>query len=64
MKRVVMLREQAEVLRSLASTFGSEVIRQDLIKLAERCEELAARIEQSIRERLLESIDDRERDKK
>ena len=64
MKRAVMLREQAEVLRSLASTFGSEVIRQDLIKLAERCEELAAQIEQSIRERLLGSIDDRERNKK
>ena len=49
MTRVKTLREQARVLRSLANSFDDDAIRQNLIKLAERCEELAAGIEQSIR---------------
>jgi hypothetical protein len=38
-----MLREQASVLRSLAGTFADDVICQDLVRLAERCEQLAAK---------------------
>ena len=35
------LREQARVLRSVATHFEAHLIREDLLRLAERCEELA-----------------------
>ena len=49
MTRVETLREQASILRAVAITFDDEVIRADLLKLAERCEELAARMAVAIR---------------
>jgi hypothetical protein len=53
-----MLREQASVLRSLAGTFADDVICQDLIRLAERCEELAAKAGSGTREAPSNPIDD------
>jgi len=44
MKRAEMLRDQASTLRAIAATFDDAVIRGDLLRLAERCEELAAQI--------------------
>jgi len=44
MTRVQTLREQASVLRKLAESFDDEVIRSDLVRLAERCEDLATKI--------------------
>ena len=38
---VAMLIEQARILRTLASTFDHPAIREDLLKLAEKCEALA-----------------------
>jgi hypothetical protein len=64
MTRVETLREQARVLRSLASSFDAHVIAQDLTKLAERCEELAAQIEHSIRRDLSKPIDDQKKNEK
>ena len=52
-----MLREQASVLRSLAGTFADDVICQDLIRLAERCEELAAKAGSGTRETPSNPID-------
>ena len=59
MTRVETLREQARVLRSLAGSFDDETIRGDLTALAERCAEMALRIEESAREALSRPIDDR-----
>ena len=44
------LREQASVLRLLATYFEAYLIRDDLLRLAERCEELADEIEREISE--------------
>jgi hypothetical protein len=54
-----MLREQASVLRSLAGTFADDVICQDLVRLAERCEQLAAKADSGIREAPSNPIDGR-----
>jgi len=35
------LREQAKILRTVATYFEAHLIRKDLLRLAERCEELA-----------------------
>ncbi len=59
MTRVETLREQARVLRSLAGSFDDPGIRKDLTALAERCEQMAARIEESIRQTMSRPIDDR-----
>lgn len=48
MTRVETLREQASVLRTLANSFNDELIRSDLVRVAERCEELANRIAATI----------------
>jgi hypothetical protein len=61
MTRVQTLREQARVLRSLAGSFDDVTIRGDLTALAVRCEEMAVRIEESIRQGLSRPIDDRRR---
>jgi hypothetical protein len=58
MTRVETLREQARVLRSLAGSFDDEAIRSDLLSLAQRCEETAARIADSIRQAMSRPIDD------
>ena len=44
MTRVETLREQASLLRKLASSFDDQVIQSDLVRLAERCEDLASKI--------------------
>ncbi len=44
------LREQASALRLLATYFEANLIRDDLLRLAERCEELADEIEREITE--------------
>ena len=44
MTRVETLLEQASVLRTLADSFDDELIRADLLRAAERCEDLAKRI--------------------
>lgn len=41
MTEVVMLREQARILRALASTFDDPVLRDDVLRLSETCEQLA-----------------------
>ena len=42
MTEAMMLHEQARVLRELASAADQPLIRNDLFKLAEKCEELAS----------------------
>jgi transcriptional regulator of met regulon len=42
MQRVETLREQASLLRRLAASFGSPQIKEDLLRLAARCDRLAA----------------------
>jgi hypothetical protein len=59
MTRVQTLREQARVLRSLAGSFDDESIKGDLTALAERCEEMAMRIEEKIRHAMSRPIDHR-----
>jgi hypothetical protein len=49
------------ILRSLAGALDDIAICQDLTKLAERCEELGAQIEQSIRRDLSKPIHDQKR---
>ena len=49
MTRVETLREQASVLRTLADSFDDEAIRSELLRVAERCQELADRIAATIR---------------
>ena len=44
------LREQANALRLLATYFEAHLIRDDLLRLAERCDELADEIEREITE--------------
>ena len=44
MTRVDFLRSQAEVLRRLADSFDVHGLRQDVLAIAVRCEELAAEI--------------------
>jgi hypothetical protein len=44
------LREQANALRLLATYFEAHLIRDDLLRLAERCEEVADEIEREITE--------------
>jgi hypothetical protein len=44
MTRVETLKEQIELLRRLASTFDTPVIKEDLLRLADRCEHLLAEI--------------------
>jgi len=43
------LREQASALRVLATYFKAHLIRDDLLRLAKRCEELADEIEREIK---------------
>ena len=51
MPRVEVLREQAEFLRKLAESFEMPEIRQDLFSLADRCEQLAAKLARELAER-------------
>ncbi len=44
MTRVETLREQAGILRTLANSFDDAVIRGDLLRVADRCDDLANRI--------------------
>ena len=47
MEQVGILHEQAAVLRALARSFDIQEIRDQLLELATRCEELAGRMEQN-----------------
>ena len=51
MPRVEVLREQAQLLRNLAESFEMPEIRQDLFRLADRCEQLAAKLTRELAER-------------
>jgi hypothetical protein len=42
MDRVETLREQASIIRSLARSFDSPALRENLLYVAKRCEQLAA----------------------
>ena len=50
MPRAEVLREQAQLLRKLAESFEMPEIRQDLFNLAERCEQLAAKLARELGE--------------
>lgn len=56
MKRVETLREQARVLRTLAASFDVPQIKEDLLELAERCDQLAVGIGHYIAERMAQPI--------
>ena len=44
MQRVKTLQEQAELLRQLAKSFDMPTVKEDLLRLAERCDRLAQKI--------------------
>ena len=50
MTHIEQLREQAKVLRTLASSFDNARIRDQLLQIAAQCEEWANAREQAIRE--------------
>jgi len=52
LKRVDALREQATLLRTLAQSFESPQIKEDLRLLAERCDKLAVGAAREISDRL------------
>ncbi len=45
MERVERLREQAAILRALANSFDEQSIREQLLDLAARCDEMAKALE-------------------
>ena len=45
MDRIETLREQANILRALAQSFESPALRENLLYVAKRCEDLAAQAE-------------------
>jgi hypothetical protein len=47
MERITMLRQQAAILRTLASSFDIERIRDQLLDIAARCDELATTLEEN-----------------
>ena len=49
MERIAILREQALVLRTLARSFDIPAIRDRLLELADRCDELARSLEETPR---------------
>jgi hypothetical protein len=57
MTRVGQLREQARILRTLAGSFDIPSIKEQLLALAARCEDLAASIEKTLKENLSGPID-------
>jgi hypothetical protein len=56
MTRVEALRERANILRTLAQSFESPVLRADLFVLAKRCEKLAGEAQREITERKAQPI--------
>ena len=48
MTRVEILREQARILRDLATSFHAQDVRELLIHLAEQCEQLADKVERDL----------------
>jgi hypothetical protein len=48
MTRAETLREQAHVMRALAKSFDSPALREELMGLAKRCEELAGEAQREI----------------
>jgi len=59
MDEVKTLREQARALRSLATPSETQIVRNDLLILAKRCEELAREIEREIKGQLSRPISGR-----
>ena len=57
MERIAILHEQAAVLRALASSFEVETMRDQLLDLAARCEEMAKSLEENRRTAGLKSSD-------
>jgi hypothetical protein len=49
MERLIMLREQASVLRTLAAGVDVRAVRDQILEIARRCEELAQSLEQDPR---------------
>jgi len=47
MERITVLREQASVLRALAGSFDVKEIRDQLLDLAARCEEMVKSLEEN-----------------
>lgn len=57
MERVKALREHAHLFRTLAASFKeSRTINEDLLALAQRCDELAFNAEREIKERMSQPI--------
>jgi hypothetical protein len=52
MERIARLREQATILRALAGTFDTPTIRDQLLDLAVRCDELAKAAEENPPEKM------------
>ena len=50
MHRVQTLKEQADLLRRLADSFEMPRIKEDLLNLAERCDQLAAKAARELAE--------------
>ena len=49
MERIAILREQASILRTLSRSFDIPAIRDRLLELADRCDELARSLEENPR---------------
>ncbi len=58
MARVETLREQANLLRRLAESFEMPQIKEDLLNLAERCDQLAASVARLLAEERARPIAD------
>ena len=57
MERAAILREQASILRALAESFDIQPIRDQLLGLAARCEELAKSMEENPQSADLRQVD-------
>ncbi len=58
MQRVATLRDQANLLRRLAESFELPQIKEDLLNLAARCDELAANVARALAEERARPISD------
>jgi len=58
MQRVEILRDQANLLRRLADSFEVPQIKEDLLNLAARCDQLAANVARALAEERSRPISD------
>jgi hypothetical protein len=56
MDRMLVLREQAKILRALAETFDTPRIQDQLLAIAKRCDALAASVEDEHQDELEDSM--------